>query len=662
MESITRRRFPNSAATELICNTMTSARIFNLISLIGLIFFSACVAAEGQTIRLPGTAWTLSIQPRTLEVIGTPAHGPPITLSSAGADPGPVIDLVFDTHHARWKLPWQKLTIDMRLDNDVLDSEFTSDKTGTVTWPIIKPSQRIRAWIVPLFEGSYIPMDDPAWAAFLVDQGPLDTTGGLSMPFWGLDCTDCTATYILTNQFNNKLLFTTEAGKLAGSLTHTFTSNAKVKQFGCRIHLGGRSPIEPARIYRNDLIAQGNFVSLKQKIDRIPDVAKLPGAAHIYLWGDGLSGKMIQKLHDAGLDRLWLGSGSWSGLTDDPSLIGKAISCGYLIGPYDSFHSIHSPKEADTWETAQFDEQLYENGPVVLEDGTKKTGFKHKGFILSPLAARPAVETRVARLMSKFHCNSWFVDCDATGEVFDDYSPLHPATQAEDMNARLSRLGWIRDTFKVVIGSEGGSSYAAGTIHFAHGMMTPVIGWGDPDLTTRSSPYYLGGYYPPEHPAVFFKQVPMKQQYRHIYTDPRSRLPLYQTVFHDSVVTTHQWGYGSLKFTDDDHARELLELLYSVPPLYHLNLAEWFKRQKLIKEHYDFFSPLHRKSALMPMTDFSWLTPDHLVQRTVFGNRLEMTANFRPDPYTDGTLHLPAQSIQARWIDTGEVHLYWPGN
>ncbi len=418
----------------------------------------------------------------------------------------------------------------------------------------------------------------------------------------------------------------------------------------------------PARIYRNDLIEQGKFVSLQKKIDQIPDVAKLLGAAHIYLWGDGLSSKMIQRLSDAGLDRLWLGSASWSGLGEDPALISKAISAGYLIGPYDSFHSIHSPKEADTWETAQFDAQLYETGPVVLEDGTKKTGFKHKGYILSPLAARPAVEKRVSQLMSQFHCNSWFIDCDATGEVFDDYSPLHPATQADDMNARLSRLAWIRDTFKVVIGSEGGSSYAAGTIHFAHGIMTPVIGWGDPDLTTRSSPYYLGGYYPPEHPAVFFKQVPMKEEYRHIYADPRSRLPLYQTVFHDSIVTTHQWGYGSLKFTDEDHARELLELLYNVPPLYHLTLAEWARRDKSIKAHYEFFSPLHRKAALVPMTDFSWLTADHRVQRTVFENTLEMTANFGHDPFTDGTLHIPAQSILARWIDTGESHLFSPGN
>lgn len=289
-------------------------------------------------------------------------------------------------------------------------------------------------------------------------------------------------------------------------------------------------------------------------------------------------------------------------------------------------------------------------------------GFKQKGYILSPLAARPYVEKRVSDLMRQFQCNSWFIDCDAFGELFDDYSPLHPATQEDDMNARLSRMAWIRDTFKAVIGSEGGSAYAAATIHFAHGMMTPGIGWGDPDLKDRSSQYYLGGYYPPDGPAVFFKQVPVKEEYRRVYADPRFRLPLYETVFHDSVVATHQWGFGSLKFGDDSHARELLELLYNVPPLYHLNMAEWSKRKRLIKAHYEFFSPLHRQAGLLPMTDFSWLREDRMVQRTKFGNELELVANFRDEPFSYNGSEIPGQSVLARWLDTRQIIIFTPSN
>ena len=197
-------------------------------------------------------------------------------------------------------------------------------------------------------------------------------------------------------------------------------------------------------------------------------------------------------------------------------MVRRAIEKGYLVGPYDSYHSIHSPQRADTWETAQFDHpKLYDTGAIVKPDGSPRKGFKQKGYTLSPAAVRPHLERRVAALMKEFQCNSWFMDCDAFGEVFDDYSPTHPATQASDAAERVGRMRWIGDTYHAVIGSEGGSAFAVPVIHFAHGIMTPVVGWGDPDLMKdKKSKYYLGGYYPPDGPAIFFKQVPMKDEHR----------------------------------------------------------------------------------------------------------------------------------------------------
>ena len=101
----------------------------------------------------------------------------------------------------------------------------------------------------------------------------------------------------------------------------------------------------------------------------------------------------------------------------------------------------------------------------------------------------------IAEMPSDF--NTWFIDCDAYGELFDDYSPSHPATQLDDMQARLERIAWIRDEHNMVVGSEGGAAYAAATLHFAHGMMSPVIGWSDPEMKDKNSPYYIGGYWPP---------------------------------------------------------------------------------------------------------------------------------------------------------------------
>jgi hypothetical protein len=637
--------------------------LISLIIAVAAMQFCGTARAQGDApLILTGTKWAISVEPNTLRVTGIPTGGRPLTISDALTDPHPIADLKQQGGLLSWRVPSENLAVAIGLEaGDVLTVNFTSTaKQGAVAWPVLG-MESARAWILPMFEGLYVPADDQQWGTYLTKQEGVNTTSGLSMPFWGIDCGGGqTLTYILTNPFNNELTFRWERERTQGTFAHAFTRNHDVNECGFRIHLGGASPVEPARIYRRHLIETGQFVSMSDKIKRTPDAAKLLGAAHVYLWGDGWSAKMIQAFSDGGLDRLWLGSPDWAGLRDHPDVVQKAIALGYLVGPYDSFHSIHSPAESDTWETAQFDQKLYEIGAVVKVDGTKKTGFKKKGYILNCAVARPYVERRVTDLMKEFRCNSWFVDCDADGELYDDYSPDHPATQAMDQDARNARMTWIRDTFGAVIGSEGGSSYAAGTIHFAHGMMTPAFGWGDAEMKDRASKYFLGAYYPPEGPAVFFKQVPMKPEYRRAFADAQFRLPLYQTVFHDSVVTTHQWGSASLKFQDDDHARELLELLYDVPPLYHLNLAAWRKQKDTIEHHYAFFSPLHRESALLAMTDFQWLTADRMVQQTTFGDKLERVANFSDEPFEFHGTKIPPHAIIVRRLDAPEKKLYQP--
>ena len=551
----------------------------------------------------------------------------------------------------------------MEMEDDTLVVSFTADRVGELTWPILPTQPALRGYILPIGEGVYAPCDDPLWRAELVKREALTTTDGLYLPLWGLDFGHHTLTYLLTNPFNNELAFQQKSAMLSAHLTHQFTKNAKVKTYGVRIILGSGSPVEPARQYRRWLIKTGKFVSLKEKIRQTPEALKLLGAAHVYLWGDGIIPQMVTTLQKSGLDRLWLGSPGWKELQGSPQTIPSAKAAGFLIGPYDDYNCVHAPdaKPDETWETAQFDQKLYETGAVVRWDGKKRTGFQGKGYLLSPLAAQPYVKQRVSQLMQEFKANSWFIDSDAFGEVSEDYSLVHPASQEDDCRARLGRMAWIRDTYRLVIGSEGGTAFAASTIHFAHGMMTPVLGWGDPDLATNpASRYFLGSYFPPRAPSKFFKQVPLKPSYYHCYMDPRFRLPLYQTAFHDSVVTTHHWTSPTLKFEDQVVERSLLELLYSIPPLYHLNQEEFARRKVWIKAQYAFFSPLHRITGLLPLTDFSWLTADHRVQRTVFGDRVECIANFQVKPYLDKGILIPAQSILARNRETGVSTVFTP--
>ena len=230
----------------------------------------------------------MSIQPETLRVTGTQMGGQPLTLSLPQPKLGPVVDMRHDVQGVRRALPDEKLTVEMRLENDVLVVHFTAAEAGSFTWPTLRSDASVRAYILPLFEGLYIPVNDAKSADFLVRQGAISTTDGLSMPFWGLDCRGSSLTYIATNPFNNEIAFRQDGGKLVSEFTHTFTPNHKLKTYGLRICLGGNSPVDPAKIYRDYLVGLGQLVSMKEKIGRTPDAAKLLGAAFVYLRGEGL--------------------------------------------------------------------------------------------------------------------------------------------------------------------------------------------------------------------------------------------------------------------------------------------------------------------------------------------------------------------------------------
>ncbi len=758
-----------------------------------------------DTVTLENDVWRIDIAPQSLAVIAQPKGSAAVHVSKGQAGLGNVTALVQQRNLATWKLSETSLSVRAELIEEVLSIEFISETSGNLTWPMIQDTPSLRGYIVPFFEGSYVPTDDVLWQDFLHQRGAISTTAGLSMPFWGLDFGEWTLTYILTNPFNNQLQFNKMAELGLGmQVSHAFTPNWAQKTYGMRIVLGAGTPVTPAKHYRQELMDNSAFVSFAEKVERLPAAEKLLGAAHIYLWGgqmlsrydvtdwktfavklhrretvvtqqiwsrlnadarktvkvlvqserspvyaqrvlsgtlseileersfgrwfqatlenldvekqdasiwsqkhlepevaallsqdvsslshvdvyrlnslllyavfaeqlrhpdewgDGVSIKLLEQFVENGLDRLWLGMDSWLDGFRHPTAVQKAKALGYLIAPYDSYHSIHHPQEPETWETAQFDLELYEQGAIVNADGRKNKGFKQKGYHLSPLVARPYVERRVNGIFSVMPSdfNSWFIDCDAYGELFDDYSPAHTATQFDDMQARLARMAWIRDTYQVVVGSEGGAAYAAATLHFAHGMMAPVIGWGDADMKEKGSPYYIGGYWPPDAPAIHVKQVPLKPLYFHLYFDPRFRLPLYQLVFHDSLVTTNHWGSGSLKFKEAVETLRMLELLYNVPPLYHLNIAEFSKHKETIKKHYAFFSPLHREIGGQPMTDFEWLSQHRQVQRTEFAGTVEIFANFGTVPFKhvkQVKLVIPGRTVVARWIQTGDTQMF----
>lgn len=376
-------------------------------------------------------------------------------------------------------------------------------------------------------------------------------------------------------------------------------------------------------------------------------------------WGNGVSTRMIDALSKNGLDSFLLCANGWEETDMRPHIASYAEEKGYLLGIYDSYHSIHDPARYDpSWLTPQFGQKLYDEGGIIKRNGEPYRGFAQIGYKLSPVAARPYVERRVTENFSKVPYSYYFIDCDAFGEFYDDYRPGKKVSQSEGAKARVDRIKWIFETFQVPVGSEGASYLFAGVLSVAEGVIVSGF-WGDPDMQNQSSRYFVGRWYPGDEPENFFMPVPLKEKYVHLNADPRYLLPLYETVFHDSVITSAHYGSASMKYSNIAQTVSLAGILYQVPPMYHLSLSSFGKNKAEIKKHSQVFEKTHKYSYQYALEEFEFLTNERDVQRTRFGN-LELIANFTKGNFDYHGKEIPARSILAMFEDTGESFVYQP--
>ena len=380
-------------------------------------------------------------------------------------------------------------------------------------------------------------------------------------------------------------------------------------------------------------------------------------------WGDGLSTSTIDALRTAGLQRAWLGADNWLSSFWRPEAVGAAKAAGYLVGVYDSYGSAHREDLANTWPTAQMGNALAGAG-YRDQDGKLAVGFAGRGVYANPQVVEPYAQRRISAVAGAGQLNSYFLDVDGAGPMLEDYTPGREMNQADDAQAHRRRLEYPALTHGLVTGSEGVLSMFAAQVAFAHGVLTPPFAWMDPAIQDPRSPYYRGRYWPPEAPSLYFQPVPLADSVARYVTRPQFRLPLYEIALHDSIVSTHHWEYGSLKFTTERDQTALLQLLYMVPPLYHLSDPVLRRDLPLIQAYDRVFSPLHQRLFTQAMTHFETLSRDRLVQRSQFADGTRVTVNFDRQPRTQDKKILPALSATVQSpggsVEVLEMEKIWP--
>ncbi|WP_342227788.1 glycoside hydrolase [Rickettsiella endosymbiont of Rhagonycha lignosa] len=625
---------------------------------LALLLTSGLVSAK-ESFTLKAKTGEFTVNPENLAISVAPSDdSAAINLTQEGPWFDEVKDLKVNNKTAQWFYPHLKMQVKVIVDDQGLKFSFNTNKEQTFQWPVAGLTPEAKALVLPDGEGLYIPNHDAFWRKEFNKYPSLS----LSVPFWAIEYADENfVNYIWSDHdVDTDVKVREKSSQLYLVNGHHFLKRSRFPEFTLLIHLAGNSPISPALDYRNLLINENKFVSLKQKILENANVNKLLGAFHIWVWGDGKSLVMLDELEKLGIKHALINYDASPVLDSaniDKDYIRKAESLGYLIGPYDSFDNAQNPKTSDSI-TSTWSNHLWPEACIRNPNGSLLTGFANRGCYLSSeaLRLRESRQKNIANQIEKMlnnGDNTLFLDCDAAYPLYDDYSKHHPMTREQDLNNRLERMRFICSAQKIVLGSETGLAWANPTSAYNNGAFLAFSAAFWPVLQDKK---HFGVWWPNYAPKVLFQAYDAPAEFINASYNPRYRLPLYEAVFHDSVISTDRWELNELKIPAIRKTKALLQNLYNVPPIWVLDQKTLQKNKKYFVEYYNYFSPLHQMTGIEALTTFDWLTDDHLVQQTQFGNRLILTANFSDRSYENIGPHC----IRAEWKEDGSTSLFCP--
>lgn len=581
----------------------------------------------GSPVTVAVDGGVAAIDPATLAVTFTPAGGRPIVWSAPSPTAlGTPTTAVSSDGTVSWGYADSDLRVTVSEQQGRLDTRLDSTTDRSITWPVTATDASARSIEFPNGEGRSVPVDDPFWwsdDAHLTGD-PWNLTDNLSMPFWGTTLDGAGVSYIVhaDTDIGTELDFAPHEDRLTASGIHDFNGVLDTSAYRVTMSATDGGPIAAAQDYRRLLLSQDGITTLDEKIRKNPENQKLIGAFHAYLWGAGDDPTLIDRLQELGIQDVWLGYNPDHDVMSADT-VAAAAAAGYLTAPYDTWENAQDPATTDTV-TSVWPGDIWPAACALDENGEPLGGFWGRGCTLSNAqmaieeAERGVLSSRVQALSGN-GVTSYFLDVDATGDLAHDHSPVHPQTKAEDRQYRIDRMGRLQDgAFSngrpFVLGSEKAEWWANPVVSFSHGSST-VLSSGIWKLQQDREQW--GNYWPAERPDFFFKPVDLPASLVKEMIDPRYRVPLYEAVLHDSIVSTDRWEMGLYKFAGQETTRILSNLLTNTPAMLALDHGVLDEHGQQLAEMTAFFRILQDAAGTAAMTSFERVGSN--VQRTGFG-------------------------------------------
>ncbi|MBN2531435.1 MAG: carbohydrate binding domain-containing protein [Spirochaetales bacterium] len=500
--------------------------------------------------------------------------------------------------------------------NGIMDTDFS--------FPARLDADASQGWVIPNNEGLLIPADDPYYLPlwkFDLYQGH----GGLSMPFIGLTGEKEGIIFISETPDDNYVQFHPPEKSGTNTSGWTFGWEPEMGSWGyerrIRILLIDRDGyVGIARAYRNYAREKGLLVTLQQKRESVPAVDLLIGAANIWMWEKAEWWSSLpdcraiaQELKNAGFVKVLWSNGA------SPVALKRLNDLGFLTGRYDIYQDVWDPAVPFQW----LNKRGWPEDLVLDRDGSWRQGWVHRengkeypGGIICSRRGYERMKKDVAEELKTFPYRARFIDTTTASPLYECYNPLHPLSRSGDREYKSKLLGYISGEFHLVTGSETGIDWAVPYVHYFEGMMS--IG----RYRLEDAGYDLASIRTPQEDFLRF-------QLGFYY-----RIPLFELVYHDCVVSFWYWGDSSNRLPQFWQTRDLFNLLYGTGPLYIMDPERWKKNKERFIESYHTATQISLHSGYAEMLSHRFITEDHTVQYTRFNNGTGVWVNFGEKPFT----------------------------
>jgi hypothetical protein len=403
------------------------------------------------------------------------------------------------------------------------------------------------------------------------------------------------------------------------------TTLGKWNRRSLRIGFSGNGYVGLARRFRAYAQEHGIYRSLREKIEERPVVGNLIGGRCISFFQGytahslnsylGMVSPTEEQIREDGKVKVIMSHNDVATIIDEAKQAGMRKGYfnvrGWLKGGYDEMHpDVWPPEPAlgsidafkrvttqdDPFVTILHDnyEDMYPRAPsfpkyvMRTPDGRPKPGGTWHGGRCYMVNSEKSMEyvRRNWEHLQTLNLRGAFTDTVGGAHLQEDYSPEHPLTRAQDLEAKL-RIGRFYTQKGMMLGVEYGVDYCVPEVDL---------------IETRYS------------------------------VTPGKTPPLWLLVYHDAVVTL-RYHTG----TDDyQPASDMEDVLWGCAKLWPAGDLAWWRKQKDAFKASLHIDEWHARVALDDLVNHRYLDSEGMVEQTEFSSGVSVIGNFGSEAFTSG--------------------------